>query len=490
MVLGDRYRIEAQLGCGGMSTVFRAYDQKLERIVAIKRLQARTASDPTQLERFAREAKAVARLSHPHIVGVIDVGEIHGHPYIVLEYVAGETLKERISRNGPLGITEAVAYTIEIARALGAAHDQNIVHRDIKPQNILIDEDGDAKVTDFGIACALDQDTLTDKGRVIGSTDYVSPEQALGKAVSGQSDIYSLGIVLFEMLTGTLPYKASSQVAVALRHVRDQVPDVRVRRAGVSAMLAAVVDRMTAKDLAQRYLNINELVEDLEQVLAVETSRAGVSFEGATTVLRTLPEPMRQRVPLRVRRPTFAIGTSLLTIVGLVGLLLALAGSTQRGTGSEGAASVGGMHEISLGQKAARDFDPIGGDREHPEQASFVVDRDPNTTWSSEHYEGGHLGKEGVGIYVAAPHSVVAKELRVHTPTPGWDAVIYGAHKYPPPDELHGGWVRLDEKKHVDQNETFNLHPGGHEFRYYLVWITGLPPDTDQVQISEIKLFR
>jgi len=214
-LLNGRYRLDARIGAGGMSTVFRAFDTVLERQVAIKLMHRDIASDSGQLERFRREARAVARLNHPHIVQVIDAGEEgdsrHATPYIVFEYVEGETLKDRIRRHAGLPVSEAVAYAIEIARALGAAHERQIVHRDVKPQNVLIDEEGTAKVTDFGIARSLEEEGLTADGRVLGTTDYVSPEQALGHAVTGQSDLYSLGVVLFEMLTGDVPFKGPSE---------------------------------------------------------------------------------------------------------------------------------------------------------------------------------------------------------------------------------------------------------------------------------------
>src|SRR6201994_190464 len=215
------------------------------------------ATDSDQLERFRREARAVAQLSHPNIVGVIDAGDDldpdSPRPYIVFEYVEGETLKERIRRLGRLPVSEAVAYSIEIARALGAAHARHIVHRDVKPQNVLIDEEGSAKVTDFGIARTMEEDGLTADGRVIGTTDYVSPEQALGRPVTGQSDLYSLGIVLYEMLTGEVPFRGENQIAVAMKHVREEVPDVRLVRPEISAALAAVVETATAKRESDRY---------------------------------------------------------------------------------------------------------------------------------------------------------------------------------------------------------------------------------------------
>ena len=232
--LNGRYRLEARIGAGGMSTVYRALDETLQRRVAIKLMNTEVVTDSDQLERFRREARAVAQLSHPNVVGVIDAGEDEGRPYIVFECVEGETLKERIRRQGRLPIPEAVAYAIEIVRALGAAHARHIVHRDVKPQNVLIDEEGSAKVTDFGIARTLEEDGLTADGRVLGTTDYVSPEQALGQPVTGQSDLYSLGVVLYEMLTGEVPFRGENQVAVAMKHVRDAMPDVQAKRPEVS----------------------------------------------------------------------------------------------------------------------------------------------------------------------------------------------------------------------------------------------------------------
>jgi len=280
-LIGGRYRLEEEIGRGGMSTVYKAFDTVLERPVAIKLMHREITSDSDQLERFRREARSVAQLNHPHVVTVIDAGEeptadtegagpgSTGTPYIVLEYVDGETLKDIIRREGPLEIPQAIAYAIEIARALGAAHERQIVHRDVKPHNILISEEGGAKITDFGIARTLTEQGLTMAGRVLGTTDYVSPEQALGQPVTGQSDLYSLGIVLYEMLTGDVPFHAESPVAVAMKHVREDVPDVQLLRPEVSAATASVVDRAVAKDLTRRYSDAAAMAADLEDVLAI-----------------------------------------------------------------------------------------------------------------------------------------------------------------------------------------------------------------------------
>ena len=274
--LSGRYRLEAKLGSGGMSTVYLARDETLDRPVAVKVMHREMSEQADQLERFRQEARAVAKISHPNVVSVIDAGEDGGHPYIVFEYVEGETLKQRIARIGALDIQEAIAYAIEIARGLSIAHARNLVHRDIKPQNVLIDDEGRAKLTDFGISRQLEQDGMTATGRVLGTTDYVAPEQAMGHAVDPRSDIYSLGVVLYEMLIGQVPFHADSQVGVAMKHVNEDLPDVQRRRPEVSAAVALVVERSTAKEPAERYQDVGEMIDDLETALEVEAARAGI----------------------------------------------------------------------------------------------------------------------------------------------------------------------------------------------------------------------
>src|SRR5215218_2557807 len=422
MMLSGRYRLDAQVGTGGMSTVYRAFDATLERRVAIKLMHREIASDSDQLERFRREARAVAQLSHPHIVGVIDAGEDEGRPYIVFEYVEGETLKERIRRMGRLPVDEAIAYAIDISRALGSAHSHHIVHRDVKPQNVLIDTEGSAKVTDFGIARTLDEDGLTSDGRVLGTTDYVSPEQALGHAVGPQSDIYSLGIVLFEMLTGDVPFHGENQVTVAMKHVREDLPDLQIRRPEVSASLVVVLERATAKDLSRRTPDAATLVAELEDVLAIETARSGHATGEATTVLRSLRGSSRRRLPLRMRRSAGLLAAgALLIIVATVVLLVLAAGQTEKGTSAprDTRPPPPGETTVRLSQTAAGDYDPYGGDGEHPEQAQLLVDGDPGTFWSSESYSGPLTAqKPGVGVYVDAAPGVNATRIEIRSRTP------------------------------------------------------------------------
>jgi len=273
--LSGRYRLESKLGSGGMSTVYLAVDETLHRQVAIKVLHREISDQPDQLERFRREARAAASLSHPNLVAVIDAGEDEGHPYIVFEYVPGETLKKRIDADGRLGLDEAAAYAIEIGRGLACAHGARLIHRDVKPQNVLIDAEGRAKITDFGIARSLEVHGLTATGRVLGTTDYVSPEQAMGKPVDARTDVYSLGIVLYEMLTGDVPFHAETQVGVAMKHVNEAVPDVQRKRPETSAALAAALERAVAKDPGDRYPGMSSFLAELEGALEVEVARAG-----------------------------------------------------------------------------------------------------------------------------------------------------------------------------------------------------------------------
>jgi serine/threonine protein kinase len=475
--------------------VYRAFDTVLERQVAIKLMHREIAGDSDQLERFRREARAVAQLNHPHIVGVIDAGEDEGRPYIVFEYVEGETLKERIRRMGRLPMDEAIAYAIEIARALGCPHTRHIVHRDVKPQNVLIDAEGSAKVTDFGIARTLDQAGLTADGRVLGTTDYVSPEQALGHDVNGQSDIYSLGVVLFEMLTGDVPFHGENQVSVAMKHVREDMPDLQMRRPEASATLASVLDRMTDKDLRRRYPDIDTLVADLEEALAIEAARSGKSTGEATAVLRTLPPSTRRRLPFRLRHPLPVAMIAVLLAVGVALLVLLLkegVDRTERGTGSGSIEAPAGEKVVSVSSTSASDYDPLGDDEEHPERAQLVVDRAPDTTWTTESYSSGLEGanKAGVGIYLDAKPGVEAVRMEIQSPEQGWRAEIFGAAGNRVPESIDAGWKRLGGGVVRTDQQRFRLAASGERYRYYLVWITELPPDGPRVEIGEIALLQ
>ena len=498
--LSGRYRLEARIGAGGMSTVYRALDETLQRNVAIKLMNREVSGDSDQLERFRREARAVAQLSHPHIVGVIDAGEdldpTHPRPYIVFEYIEGETLKERIRRLGRLPIPEAVAYAIEIARALGAAHSHHIVHRDVKPQNVLIDDEGSAKVTDFGIARTLDEDGLTADGRVLGTTDYVSPEQALGQEVSGQSDLYSLGIVLYEMLTGEVPFKGDNQVAVAMKHVREPLPDVRAQRPEISAALAAIVETATAKRPEERYGDDQELIADLEDVLAIESSRAGDTSGQATAVLRTLPRQTRRRVPFSVMHRRLLIPLAVLLVLCLAALGTWLALRSHRGTPPPAGAKPKLSHHsvlLHLCSNCAAAYNPDGLDGQTSQNnasAPEAIDGQLATGWGTEQYYSGTLGKPGVGLYVEARPATTVSRLIVDTTTPGFAASIYGTNTTPVATSFAAShWVKLGAAASVAKHQTFKLDQPTHRYAYYLVWITALPSNSNSVSLNEILLY-
>ncbi|MGC1851959.1 MAG: protein kinase [Solirubrobacterales bacterium] len=489
-VLSGRYRLEAKLGSGGMSTVYLARDETLDRAVAVKVMHREMSEQEDQLQRFRQEARAVAKLTHPNVVAVIDAGEDGGHPYIVFEYVKGETLKQRIGRVGALDTQEAIAYAIEVARGLSVAHARNMVHRDIKPQNVLIDEEGRAKLTDFGISRQLEQDGMTATGRVLGTTDYVAPEQAMGKGVDPRSDIYSLGVVLYEMLVGQVPFHADSQVGVAMKHVNEELPDVQRRRPEASAAVALVVERSTAKNLAERYQTVGEMIDDLQTALEVEAARAGSTTGEATSVLDAVPPPKR-KLSGRARWSWAAI--AILVLVG-GGALLAVQ-LISSGIGG-GGANQGKGGNISLA--GATDYDPQGDEEEVGSKVELAADGDPTgTAWETEHYdsetfEGTKTGPNaGVGVYVTANSPATPARMIVRTPTPGWDAQVYAAPAGPP-SELSGWGEPVGEASEAEETQEIGLSVP-EPSTYFLLWFTKASEARDQpgryqIEISDIEL--
>jgi eukaryotic-like serine/threonine-protein kinase len=272
VLLGDRYRLGDPIATGGMGTVYRAVDQVLGRQVAVKVLKRELAEDPTFVERFRREARAAARLSHPNVAGVYDYGELDDQAFIVMELVEGETLAARIARAGPLPWPDAFAIGEQVARALAAAHAHGLVHRDVKPANVLLGQAAGrrggelVKVTDFGIAQAAQAATLTGSGMVLGSANYVAPEQARGGHVGPAADLYSLGCVLFEMVTDQTPYTGANAVAIASQHVTAPVPNPRDRRADLPGPVAAVIMKAMRKEPERRFATATAMADALAEV--------------------------------------------------------------------------------------------------------------------------------------------------------------------------------------------------------------------------------
>ena len=272
-ILDHRYELLEHIGGGGMADVYKAHDTILDRMVAVKILHAQLANDEEFLEKFRLEAKGAARLSHPNIVGIYDVGHDAGKYFIVMEYIAGETLKKRVQREGRLSVEESLRIAKEIARALREAHSNNLVHCDIKPHNILVTADGRVKVADFGIARAVTSSTMTYNGNIVGSVHYFSPEQAKGTKITPKSDIYSLGVVLYEMLTGELPFTGETTVSIALKHLQEEPKPIGQYDYTLPPMVEAIVQRTMAKNPSERP-NSDELIEDIqhtERFLGFET---------------------------------------------------------------------------------------------------------------------------------------------------------------------------------------------------------------------------
>ncbi len=268
--IDGRYQIVRTIGEGGMANVYLAYDTILDREVAVKVLRGDLASDEKFVKRFQREAKAASSLNHPNIVEMYDVGEDSGNYFIVMEYVDGKTLKSLIKKRGGLSLSETIDIMLQLTSAIACAHDSYIIHRDIKPQNVLILEDGRVKITDFGIAVALNSAELTQTNSVMGSVHYLSPEQANGAGATIKSDIYSLGILMYECLTGNLPFKGENAVEIALKHMKDKIPGLRSQNPLIPQSVENIVLRACAKNPKNRYESVTEMHNDLKTALSSE----------------------------------------------------------------------------------------------------------------------------------------------------------------------------------------------------------------------------
>lgn len=284
-LLGNRYRILELIGEGGMALVYKAECTLLQRTVAVKVLRPQYSSDKEFVTRFRREAQAAASLSHPNVVNIYDVGEDEGVHYIVMELIEGDNLKSLIRREAPLPVNQALRIALQICEALRHAHDHNIIHRDIKPHNILLTADGRVKVTDFGIARAISAGGFTQTGVVMGSVQYFSPEQAKGLPVGPQSDLYALGCVLYEMLAGEVPFTGESPIAIALKHIQEKSVPVEKLRPGLPPGVVRIVEKALAKDLGERYPSAWSMIIDLKAALGIEPPVEEKSEDFPTQIL-------------------------------------------------------------------------------------------------------------------------------------------------------------------------------------------------------------
>ncbi|HTI34319.1 MAG TPA: Stk1 family PASTA domain-containing Ser/Thr kinase [Miltoncostaea sp.] len=342
-LIGGRYELGRQLGAGGMARVYLGHDRLLDREVAVKVLAEPYASDPNFVERFRREASAAAGLNHPNIVAVYDRGEADGSYYIVMEFLAGPDLKQVIRARAPLPATEAIDAAQQILAALGAAHRRDVVHRDVKPQNVLVAEDGHLKVTDFGIARAGAESDMTEAGSVIGTAQYLSPEQARGDEVTAASDTYAVGIVLYEMLTGRVPFDGGPPVAVAMKQISDEPVSPRIVEPGVPRELEAVVMRALAKRPSERYRTAEEMSRALAEARAAIDGTGGTTrvipaagpptrvMGPPTATTRVAPPPPPAEAPRRRRRWPLIAGILVLLAAIAVAAFVLLSGDDAKG---------------------------------------------------------------------------------------------------------------------------------------------------------------
>jgi serine/threonine protein kinase len=284
----ERYRIERLLGEGGIARVYLAYEMEFDRTVALKVLREDYVEDSEVIERFGREARSAGRLSgHPHIVTIYARGRSRdGSYYLAMEYVPGGTLKDLIEREGPLPADEVVEIALQVAHALKFAHEHGIIHRDVKPQNVLLTGSGEAKVADFGIARALEATTMTRTGSILGTPQYLSPEQALGQPANPQSDLYALGVVLYEMLTGELPFDAETPIGIAMKHISGELRPPRELNPEVPEQLNDITVKLLAREPEERYSNASALIEDLQQVSKGFAIAAGRILDGSDEASR------------------------------------------------------------------------------------------------------------------------------------------------------------------------------------------------------------
>jgi serine/threonine-protein kinase len=456
-----------------MAAVWEAEDKVLARRVAIKVLHPHLAGDDGFRTRFRREAVAAARLAHPHIVTTYDTGRDAEVAYIVMELVDGTTLARLLKAHGPLPVTKAVDVAAQVADALACAHAHGVVHRDVKPANILLREDGHVKVADFGIAKAGTGHDLTRTGVVMGTAKYLSPEQVSGSPADPGSDIYALGIVLYEMLCGAPPFVGDTELSTAVARLTAAPGSLRDRRQDIPRGLEAVVLRSLARDPAARFQSAEEMRASL---LAVDADNAEATPPAGLTLAAARPRG----------------GVPRLLVAGVAALLFVSVAALVRAGGGDGrstdpprkpglAAPVGGVLAEPMALPATS-FDPDGDREENQPTAGNVADGDPATVWKSDRYvDNFPKFKSGVGIYIDLGRNQKVRSLKVAA-TAGHVASVFVAERASP--DL-AGWGKA---RAAGGGGSFDL--GAAQGRYVLVWFTSLPSVDGgyKVEVSEITV--
>jgi serine/threonine-protein kinase len=480
-VLGGRYRLDAEIAHGGMATVWRGEDPLLARAVAVKTLDPVLAEDEALRTRFRREAVAAAAVAHPNIVATYDTGEDDGVAYIVMELVEGATLRQAIDLHGPLPPARAADIAAQVADALAAAHQRGHVHRDVKPSNVLVQLDGRVKVTDFGIAKVADQggEDLTRAGNVMGTARYLAPEQLEGGAVDERADVYALGLVLYEMLTGTTPFGADTEIGTAVARLTTAPPRLGDVRAGIPPGLAHVAERAMARDPQDRWPNAAAMRDALTPFRVAAPDRTADATMPVAMPTRPRAEPVTSHPA--IIDDGMGVGARLL--LWLLALALGFGGgyagyvlATDRSSSPKAAGTSSTVQDLPI--RAVTSFDPDSADAqktEHPEETGNVIDGNPATEWTTESYLQANVGgKSGVGLILelAQPGRVSAVNL---TGSPGMNVEIYTANTS---GTTLAAWGRpAGSGQGLDASATVAVQ-GRDPVRYVLVWLTLLPRST------------
>jgi serine/threonine-protein kinase len=492
--LAGRYVLEAPIATGGMAAVWSAKDMVLARRVAVKMLREDLAEDRGLAERFHREAIAAAALTHPHVISVFDTGTEDGIDYIVMELFPGRPFSRLMSENGPVRPAAAADVLLPTLQALGFAHQQGLVHRDVKPGNILVDEAGWVKVTDFGIAkAAYEGRDLTTTGALIGTVRYISPEQVQGLAVDGRSDLYSAGVVLYEALAGHPPFQAETDIATAMMRLTQEPPPPSAIRSGIPRGMDEVVLRAMARDPSERYPEAGAMQAALHRF----GSRANpASVDTASLRTRAIREKARaQPIPRRASlfRSWMLVPLVLLLVVGVAigtGLLEVGGPLGVRPGGGAAPSTAPALARIPIDEVV--DVDPEGQDgAEHPQDASLATDGDLATAWSTDHYASVDFGrlKDGVGLWLAFRSERTVSRVVLRSSIPGWSFQLL------PGNDPRGTGDPLASRSGA---RTFTVDASGRagvtlrpvSTSGILIWITRLAPDEGRfaAAIAEVSV--
>jgi eukaryotic-like serine/threonine-protein kinase len=485
ITLAERYVLESEIARGGMAIVYRARDDVLARPVAVKVLHSHLADDAAFLERFRFEALAAARLAHPNIVSIYDTGAEQTaaaattHHFIVMEYCGGGSLADHLVRDGSLRPERAAEVGGSVCEALAYAHRSGVIHRDIKPANVLVAEGGGLKVADFGIAKAAFADgDVTTTGSILGTVTYLSPEQLRGEEPDQRSDLYSLGVTLYELLAGRPPFEEETQMAIAMKHLREEPPSLRAVKGGIPRGLEGVVSKAMAKDPDARFQSAQDMRTALEgqsaaTATAVLRRPARATERATTTAPRTRREPRRR--PSR-RTPFVMLGIIAVIVAGASILMLSLINDRDPGGGNgneNGGRENGGGSgdEATIEVQSVTDFDPQGTGGEHPDEVNLAVDGNPSTAWTTENYQDplSALGKDGVGLVLDLGESVEVGTVEVQ----GCDGCGLEIGHASEPASDASGFEMVDETDVAGDPETFDLDRVSD--RYWLVFVTTLP---------------